>query len=168
LIRVEDIGAASPGSGLSGLGHNHPHVPINIHGHRYCAKSHKRLQRPPGRQRHQFSIHQGECFGFLGPNGAGKTTVMRTISCFLPPTAGLVTVFGLDVTARPSDIKSRLGIMPQEDNLDPDLSVIENLVVYAVTLISGRKTASGPSVNCWHSWSFRTRQMQRSTSFPAA
>ncbi len=78
-----------------------------------------------------FSIAPGECFGFLGPNGAGKTTVMRIISCFLPPTAGSVMVFGLDVTARPSDIKARLGVMPQEDNLDPDLSVFENLVVYA-------------------------------------
>ncbi len=78
-----------------------------------------------------FAIHQGECFGFLGPNGAGKTTVLRTISCFMPPTSGTVTVFGLDVTQRPSDIKARLGIMPQEENLDPDLSVTENLVVYA-------------------------------------
>ena len=78
-----------------------------------------------------FAIHQGECFGFLGPNGAGKTTVMRILSCFMPPTAGTVTVFGRDVTVSPSDIKARLGIMPQEDNLDPDLSVTENLVVYA-------------------------------------
>jgi lipooligosaccharide transport system ATP-binding protein len=78
-----------------------------------------------------FAIQQGECFGFLGPNGAGKTTVMRIISCFMPPTSGTVRVFGLDVTAGPSDIKSRLGIMPQEENLDPDLSVTENLVVYA-------------------------------------
>jgi len=78
-----------------------------------------------------FNIHQGECFGFLGPNGAGKTTVMRILSCFMPPTAGTVTVFGRDVTVSPSDIKARLGIMPQEDNLDPDLSVTENLVVYA-------------------------------------
>ncbi len=78
-----------------------------------------------------FAIQQGECFGFLGPNGAGKTTVMRIISCFMPPTSGTVTVFGMDVTNGPSDIKSRLGIMPQEQNLDPDLSVTENLVVYA-------------------------------------
>jgi lipooligosaccharide transport system ATP-binding protein len=78
-----------------------------------------------------FTIQQGECFGFLGPNGAGKTTVMRIISCYMPPTSGTVTVFGMDVTAGPSDIKSRLGIMPQEENLDPDLSVTENLVVYA-------------------------------------
>ena len=78
-----------------------------------------------------FTIRQGECFGFLGPNGAGKTTVMRIISCFLPPTGGLVTVFGMDVTKSPSEIKGRIGVMPQDNNLDPDLSVIENLVVYA-------------------------------------
>jgi len=78
-----------------------------------------------------FAIEPGECFGFLGPNGAGKTTVMRIISCFLPPTSGTVTVFGSDVNRDPSSIKARLGIMPQEDNLDPDLSVFENLIVYA-------------------------------------
>jgi lipooligosaccharide transport system ATP-binding protein len=78
-----------------------------------------------------FAIRQGECFGFLGPNGAGKTTVMRIISCYMPPTSGTVTVFGTEVNGNPSDIKSSLGILPQEDNLDPDLSVTENLVVYA-------------------------------------
>jgi len=78
-----------------------------------------------------FAIRQGECFGFLGPNGAGKTTVMRVISCFLPPTAGSVAVFGMDVARNPSMIKSRIGVMPQDNNLDPDLSVIENLIVYA-------------------------------------
>jgi len=78
-----------------------------------------------------FAIAPGECFGFLGPNGAGKTTVMRIISCFLPPTSGTVTVFGMDVTGEPSAIKARLGVMPQDDNLDPDLSVFENLIVYA-------------------------------------
>ena len=76
-------------------------------------------------------IAAGECFGFLGPNGAGKTTVMRVISCFLPPSGGTVTVFGLDVTREPSAIKTRMGVMPQEDNLDLDLSVFENLIVYA-------------------------------------
>ncbi len=78
-----------------------------------------------------FTISRGECFGFLGPNGAGKTTVMRIISCFMPPTSGLVSVFGLDVVRDPSAIKSRIGIMPQDNNLDPDLSVTENLTVYA-------------------------------------
>ena len=78
-----------------------------------------------------FTIEQGECFGFLGPNGAGKTTVMRIISCFLPPTAGAVTVFGRDVRREPTAIKARMGVMPQDNNLDPDLSVTENLMVYA-------------------------------------
>lgn len=78
-----------------------------------------------------FAIKQGECFGFLGPNGAGKTTVMRTISCFMPPTAGMVTVFGMDVIEHPSRIKARIGVMPQDVNLDPDLNVLENLMVYA-------------------------------------
>ncbi len=78
-----------------------------------------------------FSIKQGEFFGFLGPNGAGKTTVMRIIFCYMPPTAGTVTVFGMDVVRHPSDIKRCIGVMPQDNNLDPDLSVLENLVVYA-------------------------------------
>ena len=78
-----------------------------------------------------FDIAEGECFGFLGPNGAGKTTVMRIIACFMPPTAGTVAVFGMDVAENPSRIKSRIGIMPQDNNLDSDLSVFENLIVYA-------------------------------------
>ena len=78
-----------------------------------------------------FEIFRAECFGFLGPNGAGKTTVMRIIYCFMPPSSGDVKVFGTDVRDSPSSIKARIGVMPQEDNLDPDLSVFENLIVYA-------------------------------------
>jgi len=78
-----------------------------------------------------FEISKGECFGFLGPNGAGKTTVIRILYCFMPPTSGHVKVFGMDVTESASQIKFHLGVMPQDDNLDPDLSVFENLVVYA-------------------------------------
>ena len=78
-----------------------------------------------------FEIGRGECFGFLGPNGAGKTTAMRIIHCFMPPTSGAVKVFGMDVTEKPGEIKARLGVMPQDNNLDPDLSVFENLIVYA-------------------------------------
>ena len=78
-----------------------------------------------------FEIRKGECFGFLGPNGAGKTTVMRIIYCYLPPGSGEVKVFGIDVKEGPSLIKACIGVMPQEDNLDPDLSVFENLRVYA-------------------------------------
>jgi len=78
-----------------------------------------------------FGISSAECFGFLGPNGAGKTTVMRMIYCFLPVTSGALKVLGLNVADYPSEIKSKTGVMPQENNLDPDLSVFENLVVYA-------------------------------------
>lgn len=78
-----------------------------------------------------FRIEAGECFGFLGPNGAGKTTLMRMIYCFLPPTSGRLEVFGMDVLTHPSEIKARIGVMPQEDNIDIDLSALENLVVYA-------------------------------------
>lgn len=78
-----------------------------------------------------FEIFEGECFGFLGPNGAGKTTVMKMIHCYMPPTSGSIRVFGMDVIDRKSEIKKRIGVMPQEDNLDPDLSVVENLIVYA-------------------------------------
>jgi lipooligosaccharide transport system ATP-binding protein len=88
-----------------------------------------------------FTIRQAECFGFLGPNGAGKTTVMRIISCFMPPTAGHVTVLGQDVLADPSGIKARIGVMPQDNNLDPDLNVTENLVVYARYFDIGKKDA---------------------------
>lgn len=78
-----------------------------------------------------FSIAKGECFGFLGPNGAGKTTVMGIVYCFMPPSSGDVRVFGLNVREHPGEIKSRIGVMPQDNNLDPDLSVFENLIVYA-------------------------------------
>ena len=78
-----------------------------------------------------FSIRTGEAFGFLGPNGAGKTTVMGILNCTMPPTKGRVQVLGMDVSASPSEIKASQGVMPQDDNLDPDLSVMENLIVYA-------------------------------------
>lgn len=78
-----------------------------------------------------FRVRARECFGFLGPNGAGKTTTMNMIYCFSPVTAGRLNVLGLDVREHPREIKSRLGVVPQENNLDPDLKVLQNLLVYA-------------------------------------
>jgi len=78
-----------------------------------------------------FQIARGECFGFLGPNGAGKTSTMRMIYCFSPVSAGRLEVMGFDVMNEPRRIKGRLGVVSQEDNLDPDLSVLQNLVQYA-------------------------------------
>jgi lipooligosaccharide transport system ATP-binding protein len=78
-----------------------------------------------------FAVSRGECFGFLGPNGAGKTTTMRMIGCVSPVTAGSFHVFGLDPRIHLRKIKNRIGIVPQESNLDEALPVEENLTVYA-------------------------------------
>lgn len=78
-----------------------------------------------------FEVFKGECCGFLGPNGAGKTTTIKMIHCVLPLTAGSLTVSSLDVSEKPREIKKMIGVAPQEDNLDPDFTVIHNLLVYA-------------------------------------
>ncbi|MCW4005895.1 MAG: ATP-binding cassette domain-containing protein [Candidatus Bathyarchaeota archaeon] len=78
-----------------------------------------------------FEVYKGECVGFLGPNGAGKTTTVSMIYCFSPVTQGRLTVAGLDVSLQARQIKSMIGVAPQEDNLDPDFSVLKNLQVYA-------------------------------------
>ena len=78
-----------------------------------------------------FKVYKGECVGFLGPNGAGKTTTVRMIYCFLPPTQGELNVAGLSVHKKCREIKSLVGVAPQEDNLDPDFTTIKNLTVYA-------------------------------------
>jgi lipooligosaccharide transport system ATP-binding protein len=78
-----------------------------------------------------FSVTKGEVFGFLGPNGAGKTSTMKIIACVSPRTSGTITVFGMDPNASPAEIKNRLGVVPQETNLDPDFSCYGNLFTYA-------------------------------------
>jgi len=78
-----------------------------------------------------FAVEAGECFGLLGPNGAGKTTAIRLIAALSPLTAGELLVDGMDVRREGARIRSILGIVPQEDNLDPDLTVLQNLLVYA-------------------------------------
>ncbi len=77
-----------------------------------------------------FDIAKGEAFGFLGPNGAGKTSTMRMITTVSPITEGKLTVFGLDPTTEGRQIRSRIGVVPQEDNLDLELTVAENLYVF--------------------------------------
>jgi len=78
-----------------------------------------------------FSIDNNECFGFLGPNGAGKTTIMKMIYCRIPVTGGDITVDGLSVRTSSKKIKSFIGVATQDDDLDQDLTVYENLLVYA-------------------------------------
>jgi lipooligosaccharide transport system ATP-binding protein len=78
-----------------------------------------------------LEIEAGECFGLLGPNGAGKTTLIRMITAVSPITAGDIWVDGLDIKRHPREIKARLGVVPQIDNLDEDLNVIQNLRTFA-------------------------------------
>jgi lipooligosaccharide transport system ATP-binding protein len=78
-----------------------------------------------------LEVAPGEAFGFLGPNGAGKSSTMRMISCVSLPTAGELRILGMDPSRDGTTIRGRLGVCPQLDNLDPDLSVRENLTTYA-------------------------------------
>jgi len=90
-----------------------------------------------------FAVASGEALGLLGPNGAGKTTTIKMVTCFAPPTAGTLEVVGFPMApASHPAIKARLGIMQQEESLDPDLSVEKNLTVYASYFGLGRAEAA--------------------------
>ena len=77
-----------------------------------------------------FDVAPGESFGFLGPNGAGKTSTMRMIGCVSPVTAGTLRVMGMDPAVDGPRIRALLGVVPQQDSLDTELSVRENLLIY--------------------------------------
>jgi len=77
-----------------------------------------------------FQIRQGECYGLLGPNGAGKTTTLRALLGLTPFEAGRIQVLGLAVPAQARQARARVGVVPQLDNLDPDFTVEENLLVF--------------------------------------
>jgi lipooligosaccharide transport system ATP-binding protein len=77
-----------------------------------------------------FDVAPGEAFGFLGPNGAGKTSAMRMIACVSPVTAGTLRVLGMDPLAEGPRIRARIGVVPQQDTLDMELTVRENLTIY--------------------------------------
>ncbi|MBX6395835.1 MAG: ABC transporter ATP-binding protein [Alicyclobacillaceae bacterium] len=88
-----------------------------------------------------LAIRRGECFGLLGPNGAGKSTTMKMIYGRTPITEGELRVLGLDARTRMREIKARIGVVPQEDNLDPDFTVIQNLLIYGRYFGLPRRTA---------------------------
>ncbi|TML84074.1 MAG: ABC transporter ATP-binding protein [Actinobacteria bacterium] len=77
-----------------------------------------------------FDVQRGEAFGFLGPNGAGKTSTMRIVGCISPPTAGTLRVLDLDPVADGARIRAKLGVVPQQDTLDSELTVRENILIY--------------------------------------
>jgi lipooligosaccharide transport system ATP-binding protein len=86
-------------------------------------------------------VRRGEAFGFLGPNGAGKSSTMRMVGCVSPPTAGVLEILGLDPRRDGPRIRARLGVCPQLDNLDIELTVRENLTTYARFFGIPRKVA---------------------------
>jgi lipooligosaccharide transport system ATP-binding protein len=92
-----------------------------------------------------FEVSRGEAFGFLGPNGAGKTSTMRMIAAVSPVTGGQLRIFGQDPATRGAEIRARLGVVPQADTLDIQITVRENLVMYAryfdIPWAQGRKRA---------------------------
>ena len=77
-----------------------------------------------------LDVSRGEAFGFLGPNGAGKSSTMRMIGCVSPPTGGTLRILDMDPVTQGSEIRARLGVVPQADTLDNELTVKENLVIY--------------------------------------
>lgn len=89
-----------------------------------------------------LQVPRGEAFGFLGPNGAGKSSTMRMIACVSPRTSGELRILGLDPSKDGVRIRARLGVVPQQDNLDDELSVRENLYIYGRYFGIGKK-------DCW-------------------
>jgi lipooligosaccharide transport system ATP-binding protein len=87
------------------------------------------------------TVWSGEAFGFLGPNGAGKSSTMRMIGCTSPRSGGTLTILGLDPQTHGADIRARLGVVPQEDTLDLELTVLDNLLIYGRYFDLSRKVA---------------------------
>jgi len=103
----------------------------------------KRYERVEAVKGVNFTVHQGECLGFLGPNGAGKSSVMKMIQCFSPLSGGEIAVDGLAVGKDDRAIKGLLGVAPQEESLDHDLTVTQNLEIYAGYFGIRRSAARG-------------------------
>jgi lipooligosaccharide transport system ATP-binding protein len=117
-VRPQGSGAARPGDGSG------PGPMVEAHGLT------KRFGEFVAVDGVDFAIAPGESFGFLGPNGAGKTSTMRMISCISPISGGTLRVLGLDPVAEGARIRARMGLVPQEDSLDLELTVMDNLMIY--------------------------------------
>ncbi|MCU1493195.1 MAG: transporter related [Acidimicrobiaceae bacterium] len=89
-----------------------------------------------------FTLHRGEVFGFLGPNGAGKSSTMRMLSCVSPVTGGTISILGMDAATDGRAIRSRLGVVAQDDALDNELTVRENLLIYGLYFGLSKAVAS--------------------------
>ncbi len=102
-------------------------------------------------------VSQGECLGLLGPNGAGKTTTIHMLLGLAIPTSGEISVFGMPLRKNLRKIKMRIGVVPQADSLDPDLTVIENLVVYAGYFGIRAKTARSRAMELLEFFALKSR-----------
>ena len=98
----------------------------------------------------EFTVNRRETFGLLGPNGAGKSTTMRMIACRTPPTSGELSIENLDVRKQAREIRSLIGVVPQDNNLDPDLNVRRNLLVYASYFRMPRREAGARTEELLH------------------
>ncbi len=98
-----------------------------------------------------LEIEEGECFGLLGPNGAGKTSIIRMITAVSPPSRGDIWVDGRELRKHPREVKAILGVIPQTDNLDEDLTVIQNLTTFARYFAIPREVAYQRSVEILNS-----------------
>jgi len=97
-----------------------------------------------------LEIEDGECFGLLGPNGAGKTSLIRMITAVSPPTSGDIRVLGKDLKVYPREVKAVLGVVPQVDNLDEDLRVLQNLTTFARYFAIPKQEARRRSLELLH------------------
>ena len=98
-----------------------------------------------------LEIEEGECFGLLGPNGAGKTSLIRMLTAVSPMSSGDIEIMGMDLKKYPREVKARLGVVPQTDNLDEDLTVIQNLRTFARYFAIPKEIANQRSLEILHS-----------------
>jgi ABC-type multidrug transport system, ATPase component len=115
-----------------------------------------------------FEVAPGESFGLLGPNGAGKSTTMKMIGAVSTRTGGDLSILGLDPDRYGPEIRSRLGVVPQQDNLDGELNARENLFIYGRYFGLRAGCATRRPTSCSPSRSSKTRPRARSTSSRAA
>jgi len=111
-----------------------------------------------------FHLVPGECLGLLGPNGAGKTSTIRMVYGFSPMSSGSLQVFGLDIRTKWRQIKSKIGVCQQENNLDPDLSVLQNLEVFARYFNIPRKEARDRALQLLKFIALENRKNEKVTS----
>ena len=111
----------------------------------------------------EVEVHRGESFGFLGPNGAGKSSTMRMIGCVSPVTEGELRIFGMDPARDGKQIRARIGVVPQQDQLDEQLSVIDNLILYGRYFDLPAPSAGAAPRTCWSSCSCPTGRRARSS-----